>query len=156
MRERETSPGTWEVDYEPLTGEWSGWEWDSTAGQYASSAGDPDGILRYEYQTSVDDSSSTSQRSKGKEVQDETSYPSMSTSTGESASRDGTLVTTVREEKKKRVFYYFTNEAGGEVKTRENDWKESSRKVGGKVYQCFEYTGKNSGRVYYTWQLGEA
>ncbi|KAH9222591.1 hypothetical protein DL95DRAFT_402111 [Leptodontidium sp. 2 PMI_412] len=54
-------------------------------------------------------SSSTSQRCKGKEVQDDTTHPSTGASTGQLPSRDGTLVTTVREEKKK-VFYYFQNE----------------------------------------------
>ncbi|KAH7342185.1 Trichodiene synthase-domain-containing protein [Rhexocercosporidium sp. MPI-PUGE-AT-0058] len=93
----------------------------------------PEGIWRYDYQPGVEGSSlrsnSTSQKGKGKEVQDNTTHPSTSTTTGQSTSPDGMLVTTVGGEKKKKVFYYFQNEEGGEVQTQESDWKKGTRKV---------------------------
>jgi len=75
--------------------------------------------------------------------------------TGTPAANEGLLVDTFKVvEKNGEVSYHFYNEDGKEVKTEASSWETGNRYVDGNWYECLVYTGKKSGNIYYTWQLG--
>lgn len=60
-----------------------------------------------------------------------------------------------KKHKNGRQTYRFDNGEGKDIDTEESDWQPAIYLFGGKQIDCLAYTGKKSGKIWFTWCLPE-
>lgn len=87
----------------------------------------------------------------------EPNHASAASSSDETLPEETPYVTVRRKRQKHRTHTYrFDNGAGYEIETVASDWKPAMVMFQGYETDCLAYTGKKSGKVWFTWYLPEA